>query len=272
MLTTRSLTVAAVLVAGWLATPEPPPAATGRGACFLLHEVGVGEVQRDPSTTCSIRVTPQSTFKIPHALAALDSGVVKDVNAIVKYDGRPADQPLWRRDHSLATAMKYSVVWFFQDIASRLGEAREREYVTRFDYGNRDVSGGLTTFWLGRSLAISPEEQLRFLIKLYGNQLNVKAAASEAVRRILVQPDGAVVNATGEHVFAKPWPPGTVLSAKTGAGPTGDGNAVRWLVGHVQRGSRSWIFVSNVVGDSNLPAMAAVEQAEQALIAAHVLR
>ena len=256
----------------WLLAPDPPQAAGTRGSCFLLHEVGVGEVRREPSTTCGVRVSPQSTFKIPHALAALDSGVIQDVDAMVKYDGRPADQPLWRRDHSLATAMRYSVVWFFQDIASRLGDARERDYLNRFDYGNRDTSGGLTTFWLGRSLAISPEEQLQFLGKLFGNQLNVKPAAVATVKRILVQPSGAVVNATGEHAFARPWPSGTVVSAKTGAGPTADGNTVRWLVGHVQRGSRSWIFVSNVIGDSNLPAMAAVEQAEGALIAAHVLR
>jgi beta-lactamase class D len=63
-----------------------------------------------------------------------------------------------------------------------------------------------------------------------------------------------------------------VLSAKTGAGSTGDGAAVRWLVGHVRRGTRSWIFVSNVVGTGDVPALAAIEQAERALQDARVLR
>src|SRR3989442_15322571 len=59
--------------------------------------------------------------------------------------------------------MRNSVVWYFQRIAEKLGMARERDYLKRFDYGNADPSSGLTTFWLGQSLMISPDEQLRFL-------------------------------------------------------------------------------------------------------------
>jgi len=243
-----------------------------RGSCFLLYETGVGEVRRDPSATCSTRVSPQSTFKIPHALAALDAGVLPDADTVLKYDGREVDFASWRHDHSLASAMRYSVVWFFQDLATTLGQQRERAYLDRFEYGNRDASGGLTTFWLGRSLAISPEEQVAFLRKLYEGQLNVTPAATKIVRQILIQPSGKVTNARGEHPFATPWPTGTVVGAKTGSGPTGDGNAVRWLVGRVERGSRSWIFVSNVVGDADLSPNAAIELAEQALIAERVLR
>src|ERR1019366_1328665 len=36
-------------------------------SCFLLYEMGVGEVRRSPAEGCSTRVTPASTFKIPHA-------------------------------------------------------------------------------------------------------------------------------------------------------------------------------------------------------------
>ena len=243
-----------------------------RGSCFLLYESGVGEVRRNPSATCGMRLSPQSTFKIPHALAALDAGVLPNADAVFKYDGQAVDFASRRIDHSLASAMRDSVVWLFQDISTKLGEQRERAYLDSFEYGNRDASGGLTTFWLGRSLAISPEEQLTFLQKLYFGKLNVTPAATKIVRQILIQPSGKVTNARGEHAFAAPWPKGTVVSAKTGSGPAGDGNAVRWLVGHVERGSRSWFFVSNVVGNADLSANAAIELAERALIAEHVLR
>ncbi|OLE78143.1 MAG: hypothetical protein AUF76_19870 [Acidobacteria bacterium 13_1_20CM_2_65_9] len=76
----------------------------------------------------------------------------------------------WRRDHTLASAMRNSVVWYFQRIAEKLGMARERDYLKRFDYGNADPSSGLTTFWLGQSLMISPDEQLRFLRRLYAGR------------------------------------------------------------------------------------------------------
>lgn len=242
-----------------------------RGSCFLLVEIGVGETRRNPSTTCAVRVSPQSTFKIPHALAALDAGVVS-ADEILRYDGHPVDFESWRADHSLATAMRFSVLWYFQDIAKRLGAVRERAYLDRLSYGNRDSSSGLTTFWLGGSLAISPDEQVRFLQDLFASRLRIDQRAMQTVRGVLLQRRGVVSNALGDHPFAAPWPDDLALSAKTGSGPTGDGGVVRWLVGHVRRGTRSWAFASNVVGGSDTPALAAVDQAEKALVAEHVIR
>jgi beta-lactamase class D len=273
----RVLVVASVLLsalnaAGSGTRSDAPPAVLR--SCFLLYKAGGGIVRRTPSSSCDLRVSPQSTFKIPHALAALDSGVIPDVETPLAYDGRPLDVPLWRRDHTLATAMRYSVVWYFQEIAKKLGADREREYLERFDYGNRDAASGLTSFWLGGSLTISPDEQLRFLQDFFGfgQKLAVSPRALDEVQRILVQPTGHITNATGEHPFGSHWPPGMVLSAKTGSGSTGDGRAVRWLVGRVQQGGHSWIFVSNVVGSTGLAADAAIEQAARALSEEHILR
>jgi beta-lactamase class D len=266
------LVVAAAFCAVTITPLVAQPAPTGAQSCFLLFETGVGEVRRNPSTSCSTRVSPQSTFKIPHALAAVDAAVIADASSVIKYDAHPVDFPAWQKDHTLETAMRFSVVWYFQEIARRLGVERERAYLDKFDYGNRDSSSGLTTFWLGGSLKISPEEELAFVRKLYANQLAVTARAADIIRQVLIQPNGMIVNATGEHPFAQPWPNDAVVSAKTGAGPTGDGRAVRWLVGRVTRGAREWFFVSNVVSRNDLPAMAAVEQAERALVDARVLR
>jgi beta-lactamase class D len=236
-----------------------------RASCFLLYEMGVGEVRRSPADACATRVSPASTFKIAHALAALDSGVLADAGASLPYDGAPVPFERWRRDHTLATAMRYSVVWYFQRVATMLGERRERAYAERLDYGNRDISSGLTTFWLDGSLRISPEEQERFLVRLYENSLPVRPEAMRAVRDIIVQPQGAVVSAMGEHSFAAPWPAGTILGAKTGRG-----NDVSWLVGHIARGPHAWVFVSCVVGE-RLDARASIDLAATSLQAARVL-
>jgi len=247
-----------------------PPGATE--ACFLLYEVGVGEVRRRPSEICAMRLLPASTFKIPHALAALDAGVLAGPDTKMVYDGSPQANPSWRRDHTLASAMRYSVVWYFQRVAEKLGADRERAYLKKFDYGNADPTSGLTTFWLGGSLQITPEEQLRFMHRLYTDDLPVSPKAMRTVRQLLVQPQGLVVNAVGEHPFAAPWPAGTTVSAKTGSGTDRGGKAVRWLVGHVARGPRSWIFVSCVAGGSDTPALAAVDRAASALRDVGVLR
>jgi beta-lactamase class D len=264
-----------VIVALALLGPPAPSAQNSSAAparsCFLLYEIGVGEIRRNPSSACTTRVTPASTFKIPHALAALDAGVIAGPDVKLPYDGAPTDMAAWRRDHTLATAMRYSVVWYFQRIAEKLGADRERDYLKRFDFGNADSSSGLTTFWLGGSLQISPEEQQRFLLSLYADTLPVKKAAMQTVRQLIVQLPGVVTNATGDHPFDGPWPAATIVSAKTGSGTDRGGSQVRWIVGHVRRGTRSWIFVSNVTGGSDVPALAAVEQAARALREEHVL-
>jgi beta-lactamase class D len=239
-------------------------------SCFLLQEVGSGEVRRNPADGCTVRVAPMSTFKIPHALAGLDSGILAGADTVFRDDGAPVNFTTWRGDQSLKSAMRNSVVWYFQRLAEQLGAAREREYLKKLDYGNADPSSGLTTFWLGGSLAISPEEQLRFLQRLYANDLPVSAHAMQVVREILIQPSGVITNASGEHAFAAPWPKDLVLSAKTGSGSFGDGRDVRWIVGHVRRASRSWMFVSCVTGDQTVAPLAAVELAASRLRAAKV--
>jgi beta-lactamase class D len=251
-----------------LAGPVATPGATETpltGACFLLHEIGGGAVRREPSSACQWRVTPASTFKIAHALAALDAGIVSGPDARFKYDGRPVPFESWNRDHTLASAMCHSVVWYFQRLAEALGIEREREYLQKFAYGNADPGDDLTTFWLGGPLLISPDEQLTFLLRFYQDSLPVKRETMRMVRRMLVQPKDRVVSARGERSFGAPWPEGTVLGAKTGSATDRSGRQVRWLLGRVSRGRRSWIFVSCVIGSADLAADAAVDLAASAL-------
>jgi len=161
--------------------------------------------------------------------------------------------------------MRYSVVWCIQKLASARGPDRERRYLKTFAHGNADPGDDLTSFWLGKSLLISPEEQMQFLLRLYQDSLPVKREAMRAVREMLVQPPGRVVNAAGEHPFGDSWPEGTVLGAKTGSATDRSGLEVRWLVGHISRGDRSWIFVGCVTGRAGLQSDAAIDLAARAL-------
>jgi beta-lactamase class D len=239
--------------------------------CFLLHEIGVGEQVKSPAALCETRLTPASTFKIPHALAAVDAGVISGADELIAYDPKArVSNERWKRDHTLASAMRYSVLPYFQQIAKRLGIERERTYATKLDYGNHDVTGEVTTFWLGGSLRISPREQEQFLLRLHAGKLPVSPKALETVRTILVQPRGQIVNARGEHAFDAPWPDDVVVSAKPGSYTYEDGQGVRWLVGYIDRGKRSWVFVACVAG-KDVGDDAAIELGATSLRAAGVL-
>jgi beta-lactamase class D len=126
--------------------------------------------------------------------------------------------------------MKFSVVPYFREVAVRLGAEREQEWLTRIGYGNADPSSGLTDFWLGGSLEISPDGQVEFLQRFYRNRV-FSAETTRLVKDLIV------LEETPEYR----------LSGKTGAGPEGDGWR-GWLVGYVERGERVWFYALTVKG------------------------
>ncbi len=74
------------------------------------------------------------------------------------------------------------------------------------------------------------------------------------------------MNAAGQHPFDAPRSEGTVVSGKTGGSET-----VSWLVGHVRRGDRSWVFVSCVDGPQEPGAVQAIHLAAKSLREQQVL-
>ena len=134
-----------------------------------------------------------------------------------------------------------------------------------------DSSSGLTSFWIGGSLQVTPEEQQAFWIRLYENRLPIAPAVVAAVKHMLVQPSGVVVNAVGEQRFGEPWPARVVVSAKTGSATDRSGRGVRWLNGHVETNGRAFVFVSCVIGPKDLDANAAIDLAASGLRSSHVL-
>ena len=179
---------------------------------------------------------PASTFKIPNTLIALDTGIVADPDATMfPWDRKVRDFDAWNKDHSLRTAFKASAVPVYQDIARKIGPERMQAYVDKFDYGNRDISGRIDTFWLEGKLRISAMQQIAFLRKLHNGELPVSARSQEIVRDIM-------------YLEQTEW--GT-LRGKTGAvgiGVAPGGKAtLGWLVGWLEHtGKPPYIFAMNL--------------------------
>ena len=109
--------------------PLALPAQTGpltpaRHECAMLQALdGSAPFVSDPAE-CGLKTAPASTFKVPHALIALETGVVTDANTLVPWDGTRQPFPLWERAHSLDSAMKASVLWFYQRTAGLIVRRR----------------------------------------------------------------------------------------------------------------------------------------------------
>ncbi|MBI1387925.1 MAG: class D beta-lactamase [bacterium] len=198
--------------------------------CFVLYDQAKDQYLRYNPAACLTRYIPCSTYKVPHALIALDSGVVSNATEIFSWDGKEREIKSWNRDHDLISAIQNSVVWVFQEIAQRVGRERMADYLKRFDYGNQDCTGELTRFWLDGPLMISPDEQVAFMRKFAANTLPVKQEALDAVKMAMVY------KKTNDYT----------LRGKTGSGRL-DGKTWGWYVGYVTPEDRTPLFFATYI-------------------------
>jgi beta-lactamase class D len=210
---------------------------------FVLYDLKNDRYTRYDEARCRERFSPKSTFKIPNSLIGLETGVIRDAEFVIPWNRQkypPQDDwdqyPFkhWKQDHTLRTAIKYSVVWYYRELALRVGAKRMKKYVTAFKYGNQDVSGAIDDFWLGGPLRISADEQVEFLKKFYAGRLPVSRRAVEIVKDILVLEQT----------------PAYKLSAKTGGGSIREGTYIGWFVGYLETQGNVYFFACNIEGTS----------------------
>jgi beta-lactamase class D len=159
------------------------------GGCALLvsrDRYGEDRIEFRPGE-CRIPRSPCSTFKIPNALIGLSTGVVSGPDALKSWDGVNRERDITNQDHTLASAMAHSVVWYFQRMARDIGPPTMQFWLDRLAYGNRDISGGIDRFWLGSSLTIDGFGQLGLIQDLWRSALPFPTEAQQQVRNMLKQ-------------------------------------------------------------------------------------
>ncbi|SDF43554.1 penicillin-binding transpeptidase domain-containing protein [Sporomusa acidovorans] len=205
---------------------------TGFTGTFVMYDPAADHYVIYNEAQSQKRLSPCSTFKIYNSLIGLETGVLdqEDVFTLIKWNGKKYDFPYWNHDHTLASATKESVVWYFQELASRIGQERMQKYLNKIDYGNKDISGGLTTFWLRSSLKISALEQVNLLNKLYANQLPFSATTQAIVEKNITLSDNN----------------GIKLMGKTGSGLENGKWTLGWFVGCIENQGHRYIVATNI--------------------------
>jgi|WetSurMetagenome_2_1015567.scaffolds.fasta_scaffold24520_4 beta-lactamase class D len=203
----------------------------GYSGAFVLYDVNNKYYIRHNEAQCNKRLSPCSTFKIPSSLIALETGVATDENFLLKWDGTKQWMESWNRDHTLKTAFANSVVWYYRELARRIGEEKMKYYVQKINYGNMDISGGIDKFWLMSSIEISANEQVEFLLKLYKNELPFSERTFNIVKDIM----------TLEKTDAY------VLRGKTGSSGDKENYSQGWFVGYITHENNAFIFATNII-------------------------
>jgi beta-lactamase class D len=178
--------------------------------------------------------SPASTYKICNSLIGLETGVINDENFIIPWDSVTRQIPSWNKDHDLKTAFKNSTVWYYQELARRVGGIKMKYWLDKASYGNADTLGGIDKFWLTGGLRISPKQQIDFLKRLHDNQLPFSRRSVDIVKKIMIVKD------TLDYI----------LRAKTGWGEQ-DNKDIGWYVGYLEIKDKVYYF-ANFIQSSDL--------------------
>ena len=215
----------------------------GIDGAIVVYDMKNDRYVRYNERRCRERFSPKSTFKIPNSLIGLETGVIRDAEFVIQWNREKYppqanwnEEPFvhWGKDQTLRSAIKYSVLWYYRELALRVGDQQMQKYVKTFDYGNEDTSGRVDNFWLNNVLKISADEQVEFLKAFYTGRLPVSKRSTEIVKDILV--------------FERT--PTYQLSAKTGGGPVDEGIYIGWFVGYLESNGNVYFFATNIEGAS----------------------
>lgn len=161
--------------------------AEGADGTFLLYDLQTNRSTGYRPDRWDSAYIPASTFKIFNALVSLETGVIHDEQTVIAWDKIERPVAEWNRDHTLATGFPVSAVWFYQELARRVGSERMQVFLDTVGYGNRTMGGPVDMFWLDGGLRITPRQQVQFLVRLFRNDLPFSPRTMGLVRQIMVQ-------------------------------------------------------------------------------------
>lgn len=177
---------------------------------------------------------PASTFKIINLLIALETGVVKDEMAVVKWPGK-TDTTLYGyrpdiyKDMTVKEAFEVSAGWVFIELAKKIGRQQYTRYLKASDYGNQDLSEKGDDFWNFGNFKISPAGQIKFLTKVYLGTAPFSKRNIEILKRVMI------TESTPQYT----------IRSKTGWTRI-DGKDIGWWTGYVEREGKAYFFATEL--------------------------
>jgi len=195
------------------------------------------------------RLSPASTFKVPNTLVALDQGIVDGAHSPFKWDGVDRGVEQWNRDQTLATALKFSCVWCYQEIAKAAGEGAYEQALRKLEYGNENLGAEVDMFWLNGDLTISAMEQIDLLRRIVNYDLPFKREHVDVLKNIMLVEENA-----DYAIFGKTGWTGSAVTPQVG-----------WYIGFVEKSDQVWLFAMNMQIDNREQVGLRVKLAMEAL-------
>ncbi|WP_342028615.1 BlaR1 family beta-lactam sensor/signal transducer [Salibacterium halotolerans] len=206
---------------------------SGYEGSFVLYDLQEEQYNIYNKDKSTLRISPNSTYKIYSALFALESEVITRKNNSMQWDGTSYPYRNWKQNQNLFTAMENSVTWYFQKIDKKMGMKNIESYFDKIAYGNQNLSGGIEDYWLESSLKISPIEQVQTLKDFYTNQFGFDGKNIQFIK-------DAIKLETKDSA---------ALYGKTGTGTVNGKNVNGWFIGYVKKENNTYFFTTNIESD-----------------------
>ena len=202
---------------------------------FVLYDLGNDAWSIHDIEHATLRVAPDSTYKIYDALFGLEEGVITPQDSFIAWNGENYPFEAWNADQTLQSAMSSSVNWYFQSVDEQLGTTSVYDYIKEIGYGNKNMSGDFSTYWMESSLKISPIEQVELLTQLQNNNFGFAPENINAVK------DSICLSSSDAGTFY----------GKTGTGRVDGQDVNGWFIGYIETADNTYFFATNIGADSD---------------------
>ncbi len=202
---------------------------------FVLYDLGNDAWSIHDIEHATLRVAPDSTYKIYDALFGLEEGVITPEDSFIAWNGESYPFEAWNADQTLQSAMASSVNWYFQSVDEQLGTTSVYDYIKEIGYGNKNMSGDFSTYWMESSLKISPIEQVELLTQLQNNNFGFAPENINAVK------DSICLSSSDAGTFY----------GKTGTGRVDGQDVNGWFIGYIETADNTYFFATNIGADSD---------------------
>lgn len=205
--------------------------------CFALMDNGTGKFTvHNLSRYRDSSYLPASTFKIVNSLIGLQTGKISSDSMVIKWDGVERRISDWNKDLTMYDAFRVSSVYYYQEVARRIGKETMQLWLDSLKYGAKTdtdtvrITSAVDSFWLDNSLKVTPDQQLGLVKQLYFDQLPFFKTYQEMVKRAMLFENNANYR----------------LGYKTGWGFKENGNSIGWIVGWIEENNHPYFFVLNI--------------------------
>jgi beta-lactamase class D len=199
----------------------------GAEGCFTMLNNADGEITVYNMAFDTLRVQPAGTFGIVNALIALQTGVLPDENTAISPDSTVLNMDsLCNTNMNIKEALASDCVLFDQALSRKIGKANYQKWLDSISYGNKKTIGAVDSFWCNNQLAISPDEQLGLMKKMYFAQLPFRKSVQESVAEMLLREDNSAYK----------------LYYKNGSGLNAKKTPVQWTIGWVVENRHVYFF------------------------------